>query len=310
MKSTIKKLLCVVSIATVFCSILFAPHTAVAYTSPGAPTDYVNDFAHVLQPQTLQSLNAGLQAYEASTTNQVAVVTVSSLGGDTVENYANSLFREWGIGQKDKNNGVLFLIAIEDRKMRIEVGYGLEGALTDLQSSKIISNIIQPYFKRGDYDTGVTEGLNAIITTISGDAAVVDALPDSASGTRGSSKDMGALAGLLIYGGIFAISWLGSLLGKTKSWWLGGVIGGIAGGIIGYVLLPLVETVTLVGIMTAMGLAFDFLVSKKQDFLKSKGMTIPWYYGGGFGGGSIGGGGGFGGFGGGSSGGGGASGSW
>jgi uncharacterized protein len=105
-------------IATLFLSIFFVGAVVFAYTSPGKPTGFVNDFAKVLTDGQVSELNQKLTDYKQTTGNEVSVVTIQSLDGDTVENYANSLFREWGIGEKEKNNGVLFLIAIADRKMR------------------------------------------------------------------------------------------------------------------------------------------------------------------------------------------------
>ena len=113
-----------------------------AYSSPGSPTGYVNDFAEILSTETRASLEELLSSTDASTSAQVAVVTIKSLDGDTIENYAEKLFQEWGIGQKGKDNGVLLLVAVDDRKVRIEVGYGLEGALTDAESSWIRNNFV------------------------------------------------------------------------------------------------------------------------------------------------------------------------
>ena len=96
---------------------------------------------------------------------------MNDLGGDDIEPYANALFRQWKLGQKDKNNGVLFLIAPKQHRMRIEVGYGLEGTLTDATSKLIIANAAAPRFKKGDYDGGVTRAVEDIITALTTDAA-------------------------------------------------------------------------------------------------------------------------------------------
>ncbi len=97
---------------------------------------------------------------------QVVVAVIPTLGSDSIEDAANEIFRTWGIGSREKNNGVLLLVAKEDRKMRIEVGYGLEGAITDAAAGRIIREIIAPRFKEDDYDRGVLDGFNAIITLI------------------------------------------------------------------------------------------------------------------------------------------------
>jgi uncharacterized protein len=137
--------------------------TVSAYSSPGKPTGYVNDFANVLTLDTKQQLETKLSSLDASTSAQVSVVTIKTMGNDTIENFAVKLFEEWGIGQKGKDNGALLLVAVEDRKVRIEVGYGLEGALTDAETSPIIRNVITPAFKAGSYDQGITEGVDAIL---------------------------------------------------------------------------------------------------------------------------------------------------
>jgi uncharacterized protein len=126
------------------------------------PTGYVSDFARVLDQDSRQSLENTLSQFERSTTNEIAVVTVPSLEGDSVEDYANRLFKEWGIGKKGKDNGVLILIAPHDRKMRIEVGYGLEARLTDGIAGQIIRERMTPYFKQSDYISGIFAGVQDI----------------------------------------------------------------------------------------------------------------------------------------------------
>ena len=126
-------------------------------------TGRVVDAAHVLDPGTRAALDAKLAAQEARATDQLAVATVPSLQGTSIEDYANRLFRTWQIGQAKKNNGVLLLVAPNERKVRIEVGYGLEGILTDAVASTIIRNAIVPAFKSGDMAAGIVKGTDAII---------------------------------------------------------------------------------------------------------------------------------------------------
>jgi uncharacterized protein len=130
----------------------------------------VVDDAGVLDAATVQSLRAKLAALEARTTDQLVVATVKSLGGKSVEDYANRLFRRWQLGQKGKNNGVLLLHAPSERKIRIEVGYGLEGTLTDAVSKYIIANSVTPRFKANDFSGGMTRGVDDIIKVLSGGA--------------------------------------------------------------------------------------------------------------------------------------------
>lgn len=133
---------------------------------PTAPSGYVNDFSGIIDPQDQQAIGTLASSLDAKTSAQVAVVTVKSTYPDTIENYAVKLFQKWGIGQKGKDNGVLFLIASQDHKLRIEVGYGLEGAITDAISSKIINQIVVPEFRQGRISYGILQGSRAIISLI------------------------------------------------------------------------------------------------------------------------------------------------
>lgn len=130
-------------------------------------------------------LDAGSQAelvllseqHEAQTGNQIVVAIVKSLDGKTIDEYAVDLFRHWGLGQKDKNNGVLLLIAPQDRKMRIEVGYGLEANLTDARCANIINNDLRPAFQNKDFKGGIKAGVVKIIGILSNNVAVDDQAP-------------------------------------------------------------------------------------------------------------------------------------
>ncbi len=133
----------------------------------------------------------------ASTGAQVVVAMIPTLGNDSIEEAALDIFRTWGIGSRDKDNGILLLIAKEDRKLRIEVGYGLEGAIPDSTADRIIRNIIAPRFREDDFDGGVLDGFNAIMTLIaeeygleiSAEGYVPQELPDD-GGSQSSDDDM------------------------------------------------------------------------------------------------------------------------
>ena len=135
---------------------------------------HVNDYAQVLSDETITRLENTLRQHEQSTSNQIVVLTITSLEGQTIEETANEIFNTWQLGQKDKNNGVLLLVAIADRKMRIEVGYGLEASLTDAHSARIIRHELVPYFKQLSYDEGITAGVSAIIGAIQGTYSAKD----------------------------------------------------------------------------------------------------------------------------------------
>lgn len=132
-------------------------------------TSRITDQANLLPPQIEANLVAKLKQHEAKTTNQVIVVTVKSLEDRSIEEYGVELGRHWGIGQKSKNNGVILLIAPNERKVRIDVGYGLEGLLTDALCASIIWNRITPAFKKGDFAGGIQSGIDAILAVLNKD---------------------------------------------------------------------------------------------------------------------------------------------
>ena len=133
---------------------------------------YLNDFAGVINSQDQNSITNFVRELENKTTTQVAVVTVDTTQPEAIEQYAVRLFKKWGIGQKGKDNGVLFLIANKDRALRIEVGYGLEGVLTDAICSGIINQIVIPLFKQGQISTGILEGTKAIVSLVAKESGV------------------------------------------------------------------------------------------------------------------------------------------
>jgi len=126
------------------------------------PPKLVNDVAGVLSPEQREILEQKLVALDDSSSNQIAVVLIPTLDGYPIEEYANKLFREWGIGHKGTNNGVLIIAAINDRKVRIEVGYGLEGAIPDIAASSIYNNEIVPAFREQNYYRGLDDAINAL----------------------------------------------------------------------------------------------------------------------------------------------------
>lgn len=144
--------------------------TAVAAQAAEVPylTGRVVDNAEILSPDTRKRLAESLRQHEQKTGNQVAVLTVPTINGESVEEYAVRVFEQWKLGQKGKDNGVLVLIVPKDRRMRIEVGYGLEGVLTDAHASRIIRNLMTPRFREGDFNGGVARGVDAVIAQLEG----------------------------------------------------------------------------------------------------------------------------------------------
>ena len=143
---------------------------ALALTFPPL-TGRIVDQANIISREARETLEPKLAELEQKSGIQLVVATVSSLEGQEIEPYANELFRFWKLGEKQKNNGVLLLVAPNERRVRIEVGYGLEGTLTDALSSVIIANAITPRFKAGDFSGGITRGVDDIITVLTTDAS-------------------------------------------------------------------------------------------------------------------------------------------
>lgn len=277
--------------------VLFIPTVAWAYTNPGSPRGYVSDFANILTEQQRQQLEQKLTSFAQTSSNQVAVVLIPSLDGDTVENFAVKLFADWQIGQTKLDNGVLLLVAIQEHQMRIEVGYGLEGALTDAQSGRIIRDILTPAFRANDFYGGIDRGTDAIIAATRGEYQAISS-SDQSLPSEGLLQALGFVFFL-------AIQFIASVLARSKSWWAGGVVGAICAGIAGLLLSSWLLGGAIAILAIPLGLYFDFAASRAYQ----RGHRINLFWLGGFGGGS-GGRGGFGGFGGGRSGGGGASGGW
>src|SRR5664279_1973314 len=136
-----------------------------------ALTGRIVDQANIIPAATRATIEPKLADLEAKSGIQLVVATVKSLEGQEIEPYANELFRTWKLGEKTKNNGVLLVIAPNDRRVRIEVGYGLEGTLTDALSKVIITNAITPRFKAGDFNGGIARGVDDIITVLTTDAS-------------------------------------------------------------------------------------------------------------------------------------------
>ena len=130
--------------------------------------DRVVDTAGLLSTSTRDALSSELATHERETSNQIVVVTLTSLQGYSIDDFGNQLGRHWGIGQKERDNGVLLIVAPNERKVRIEVGYGLEGVLTDALSHNIIQKVILPQFKRGEMQQGIVNGVRAIMQALEG----------------------------------------------------------------------------------------------------------------------------------------------
>lgn len=209
-----------------------------SFAQPEIPQfkNWANDLTNTLSPQELQQLNFRLKTYEDSTTNQLVTLMIPSLEGYPLESYSFEVAEKNKIGTKEKSNGVLFLAVKNDRKMRIEVGYGLEGVLPDALSSSIIRNEIAPYFRKDEYYTGINSGIDAIIAAIGGEYK---------SDFKENSRGLNALEIIILLLIIFIVL---SILPKSKKlggsggyifhggrggWGSGGFGGGSSGGFSG-----------------------------------------------------------------------------
>ncbi|HKK01565.1 MAG TPA: TPM domain-containing protein [Desulfuromonadales bacterium] len=148
--------------------LLAFPASALALAVPQA-SGYVVDDAHLLSADTVLKLEHFLRDFDKSDSTQIVVLTIPSLKGEALEDYSLKVAETWGIGQKGKDNGALLLIAQKEHKVRIEVGYGLEGRLTDLIAGRIVDNIIVPRFREGDFDDGVVDGVVAMTKVVRGE---------------------------------------------------------------------------------------------------------------------------------------------
>ncbi|GAB4336615.1 MAG: hypothetical protein Kow0089_07100 [Desulfobulbaceae bacterium] len=261
---------------------------------------YVNDYASMMSPETRARLENVLRAFDRSDSTQVAVLTIDTLGGVPIEQFSIRVVDQWKVGQKGKDNGVLFLVVRDDRKMRIEVGRGLEHVLTDLAAGRIIDNVVAPLFKQGRFDEGFEAGIRAIIGTTRGEYT---APSGDGNGRHRGSPDF--INYLFVFGTfLFFLAVNSRMLGMVGGaffvplFFALGLPGLIPWSVILLLLVPL---------GALLGLLLSLVLKPVAGHVGRTGRGGGFYTGG-YSGGSFGGG--FGGFGGGSFGGGGASGGW
>jgi uncharacterized protein len=217
--------------------LVLLPATVWAQSTPEFPelTGRVVDRAEMLSPEVEARLSQMLQAHEQASTEQVVVVTLPNLQGYPIEDYGYQLGRHWGIGQKGEDNGALLIVAQEERKVRIEVGYGLEGRLTDADSSVIINRIITPAFRQGDFQSGIVNGAAAMIQVLGGEPMAAPQGQQPVALQEKPKAGMVALFFIIMMAVVFFIGSRGgrggrggaALLGAAL---LGGAMGGRGGG--------------------------------------------------------------------------------
>ena len=158
-------------LSILFLSINFFPK--ISYSKLPKPQGYITDNAHLLSGSTRSRIEGLIRELHLKTSSEIAVVTIKTFDPySSIEEYAVELFEEWGIGEKNKDNGVLFLVSITEKKIKIEVGYGLEGAIPDARAGDIIRRIITPAFKEGDFNLGILGGTKAIVQYVAGEYGV------------------------------------------------------------------------------------------------------------------------------------------
>jgi uncharacterized protein len=278
------------------------------------PSGYVNDLANLLDEASRTTLTARLRDVEAKTSSEIAVATVPSLDGLSVEEYATRLFKEWGVGQEKTDNGVLILVAPTEREMRIEVGYGLEGVLPDGLAGEIRDEQFLPRFRDNDYAGGITAGVNRIADIVEKNQVLT---PEELARFNNASSDapvwvLVPFLGIFVAIGAFMVG-----LGLRTKAAFPILFGGFFSGLPMLMALLVMFTVTLFTlapfwmVMAAWGYRLGGRAKWRDSFRSGKGKGgSGWVMGGGSGGSSSGGSSGGGSFGGGSSGGGGASGRW
>lgn len=214
-------------------------------------TGRVVDLAHVLPADVAASLTSDLETHETKTSNQVVVLILPSLDGEPIEQLSHRVATTWKLGQKGTDNGVLLLIALRERKVRIEVGYGLEGTLTDLRSAHIIRNEIVPRFRDGDLPGGIAAGVHAILGTIEG-SYKAEAVP-SAHVRHGQEPStfqyvlvgifVGVMAGIVLSHGFqYTRALVGSALAYLVAQFASILLGVVAAGITALLLWLMLQT--------------------------------------------------------------------
>lgn len=240
----------------------------------------VNDTAQVLQPSARGALESKLRAYQQRTGRQLALLTVPSLQGEPIEQFGLRVAEAWAPGTKARDDGLVMIVAVEDRQMRIEVGYGLEGAIPDVLASRIIRNVLTPAFQRGDFAGGIDSAFEALMRAADGEDSAVPAVPVTTQRREG-------LFGFAFMMLVFLLGLLSRVPRLIRA-----PVAGAAGFLLGHVLWGVLSWALL---MSAIGVALGLLGVGFLPFgHRRHGMwgTGGGYRGGGFGGG---GGGGFGG---------------
>lgn len=197
----------------IFGSLLFSARLFALNVPP--LTAHINDYANIMKQADKSAAEQYLSSLEASTGIQIAVLTIDSLGGDSLESYSHAVAETWQLGQSGKDNGALLLVSMQERKVRIETGYGLEESLTDTKSGLIIRNIILPEFRSGNYSKGILHGIQNMGGVASGNEELVSEKVSSPD-NRSSGAESVLFGFLFVFGWFILFSCLAS--GRQNHW--------------------------------------------------------------------------------------------
>ncbi len=266
----------------------FALSTSV-YALELPPNDgFVTDAAGILTTEQDAELENILSTYRTETSNEIAILILNSLEGEVAADLAVEVGREWGVGSAANDNGIMIVMSYEDREIFIATGYGLEGAVPDIIAKSIVEKDFIPYFRDGDYFGGFSAGIDSLKKHIGGEYTA-----ERYQQSEGSSIPWGFVAFLIF----ILVDFLVAFLGRTKSWWLGGIFGVFAG----VILMMIFGWWLSIPLLTLIGLLIDYIMSRNHKVHKkrwNRRRRRGWYGGGksgggfsGFSGGSFGGGG-------------------
>ena len=229
------------------CILLLLTGSALAFDVP--PNDgFVTDTAEVLSSEEETALENELAQYRDETSNEIAVLIVNTLNGEPIADVSVDVGRRWGIGSQENDNGILLLVAYEDRELFLATGYGLEGAVPDIVAKGIIDEEIVPHFRDGEYAEGIQAGIEALQKHIAGEYT-----PD-----RYMRSEDGVIGVWIFIVIIMLFQVFVARLAATKSWWLGGVVGVIAG----VVVVIVIGWWLAIPLLALLGLFLDFVVSR------------------------------------------------
>lgn len=257
---------------------------------PEHPTGFVTDTTSTLTTEQITTLDVKLSSYEKETGSEIAVAMIPTTDGMDIAQYATELGNKWGVGKEKVDNGILLVIAKDDRELFIATGRQMEGALTDLEGKDIIDSVITPRFKEGNFYEGINAGIDGMLLAIK-DESFTDLRMDQNNSSGSNFFDV------IVFIIFFSFSWLGAILGRSKAVWPGALIGFLVGGGMTYfdnIALFKEAGIVIILFFTLFGWVFDWIVSKNYAEAQKSGSKPSWWAGGNsLGGGSSGGFGGF-----------------